>query len=189
MRQDDLYINKIDWLTISIYALLVIFGWFNIYAAVYDEQAAKSIFDFSINSGKHDEENSRNLTLHGVDVNWVTEDWQIMGEYTKSIIKNPEDYLHGESEGYFVQVVIYMGSFQPFASYQKLRYLDPYHGPGFSPELGAGEGIDVDRSRWALGAVYIPVPNVFLSFEYDFNREKPLDLKDDMWTIRAAVSF
>jgi len=27
-------------------------GWLNIYAAVYDEQAAKSIFDFSINSGK-----------------------------------------------------------------------------------------------------------------------------------------
>jgi rod shape determining protein RodA len=52
VRQDDLYINKIDWLTIAIYALLVIFGWFNIYAAVYDEQAAKSIFDFSINSGK-----------------------------------------------------------------------------------------------------------------------------------------
>lgn len=52
MRQDDLYINKIDWLTITIYALLVIFGWFNIYAAVYDEQVAKSIFDFSINSGK-----------------------------------------------------------------------------------------------------------------------------------------
>ncbi|MFD2203923.1 rod shape-determining protein RodA [Shivajiella indica] len=52
MRQDDLYINKIDWLTITIYAILVIIGWFNIYAAVYDEQAAKSIFDFSINSGK-----------------------------------------------------------------------------------------------------------------------------------------
>lgn len=52
MRQDDLYINKIDWLTITIYAMLVIFGWFNIYAAVYDEQVAKSIFDFSINSGK-----------------------------------------------------------------------------------------------------------------------------------------
>lgn len=27
-------------------------GWFNIYAAVYDEQQVKSIFDFSINSGK-----------------------------------------------------------------------------------------------------------------------------------------
>lgn len=52
MRQDELYINKIDWITIGIYALLVIIGWFNIYAAVYDEQAALSIFDFSINSGK-----------------------------------------------------------------------------------------------------------------------------------------
>ncbi|MCH7410613.1 rod shape-determining protein RodA [Belliella sp. DSM 111904] len=52
MRQDDLYINKIDWLTIFIYGALVCIGWINIYAAVYDEQAAKSIFDFSINSGK-----------------------------------------------------------------------------------------------------------------------------------------
>ncbi|MGY6742622.1 MAG: rod shape-determining protein RodA [Cecembia sp.] len=52
MREEDLYINKIDWLTIGIYASLVIIGWFNIYAAVYDEQAATSIFDFSINSGK-----------------------------------------------------------------------------------------------------------------------------------------
>ncbi|WP_194774901.1 rod shape-determining protein RodA [Pararhodonellum marinum] len=52
MRKDDLYINKIDWVTILIYALLVIIGWINIYAAVYDEQVAKSIFDFSINSGK-----------------------------------------------------------------------------------------------------------------------------------------
>lgn len=52
MREEDLYINKIDWLTIVIYASLVIIGWFNIYAAVYDEQAAISIFDFSINSGK-----------------------------------------------------------------------------------------------------------------------------------------
>ncbi|MGY6521886.1 MAG: rod shape-determining protein RodA [Mongoliitalea sp.] len=51
-NKDELYLNKIDWLTVSIYACLVIFGWFNIYAAVYDEQAAKSIFDFSINSGK-----------------------------------------------------------------------------------------------------------------------------------------
>lgn len=52
VRQNDLYINKIDWLSILLYGALVMIGWFNIYAAVYDEQAAKSIFDFSINSGK-----------------------------------------------------------------------------------------------------------------------------------------
>ena len=52
MRQDDLYINKIDWISIAIYSVLVIIGWINIYAAVYDDQSVKSIFDFSINSGK-----------------------------------------------------------------------------------------------------------------------------------------
>lgn len=34
------------------YFALVLLGWLNIYAAVYDEQNATSIFDFSINSGK-----------------------------------------------------------------------------------------------------------------------------------------
>ncbi|WP_425342597.1 rod shape-determining protein RodA [Lunatimonas salinarum] len=36
----------------GLFGLLVMLGWINIYAAVYDEQQVKSIFDFSINSGK-----------------------------------------------------------------------------------------------------------------------------------------
>lgn len=48
----DININRVDWPTVLIYFALVTLGWFNIYAAVYDGQAAKSIFDFSINSGK-----------------------------------------------------------------------------------------------------------------------------------------
>ena len=52
MRESDIHINRVDWVTVLIYFLLVMIGWFNIYAAVYDGQAEKSIFDFSINSGK-----------------------------------------------------------------------------------------------------------------------------------------
>ncbi len=52
MRESDIQINRVDWITVSIYFALVMIGWFNIYAAVYDGQAEKSIFDFSINSGK-----------------------------------------------------------------------------------------------------------------------------------------
>lgn len=52
MRESDININRIDWATVLIYFALVIIGWFNIYAAVYDGQVEKSIFDFSINSGK-----------------------------------------------------------------------------------------------------------------------------------------
>ncbi|MDQ3395646.1 MAG: rod shape-determining protein RodA [Bacteroidota bacterium] len=52
MRNQKLLGNSIDWVTIIIYFALVLFGWFNIFAAVYDEQANQSIFDFSLNSGK-----------------------------------------------------------------------------------------------------------------------------------------
>ncbi|CAN5135332.1 rod shape-determining protein RodA [soil metagenome] len=52
MRQQQIIGNKIDWVTILIYFGLVLFGWFNIFAAVYDEQANQNIFDFSLNSGK-----------------------------------------------------------------------------------------------------------------------------------------
>lgn len=52
MRESDININRVDWITVAIYFALVMIGWFNIYAAVYDGQAEKSIFDFSINSGK-----------------------------------------------------------------------------------------------------------------------------------------
>lgn len=52
MREADIQINRVDWPVVMIYFALVVIGWFNIYAAVYDGQAEKSIFDFSINSGK-----------------------------------------------------------------------------------------------------------------------------------------
>lgn len=51
MRETDININRVDWITVMIYFALVIIGWFNIYAAVYDGQVDKSIFDTSINSG------------------------------------------------------------------------------------------------------------------------------------------
>lgn len=45
-------LSNLDWPTIGLYALLVMLGWFNIYAAVYTPEIDKSIFDFSLNSGK-----------------------------------------------------------------------------------------------------------------------------------------
>jgi rod shape determining protein RodA len=56
LRQQGSILNKIDWLTVFIYFALVILGWFNIYAAVFDEETMGrgfwNIFDPSLNSGK-----------------------------------------------------------------------------------------------------------------------------------------
>jgi rod shape determining protein RodA len=42
----------VDWPTVILYFILVFLGWLNIYAAVYDESAHKSIWDLSMNSGR-----------------------------------------------------------------------------------------------------------------------------------------
>jgi rod shape determining protein RodA len=41
-----------DWVTVMIYIVLVLLGWLNIYASVYDATAESNIFDWSLNSGR-----------------------------------------------------------------------------------------------------------------------------------------
>lgn len=43
--------NKIDWVTIALYAVILLFGWLNIYAACYDESQS-AILDFGTKHGK-----------------------------------------------------------------------------------------------------------------------------------------
>jgi rod shape determining protein RodA len=51
MRKQRSIFQNIDWLTVSIYLILVLFGWVNIYAAVYNEDH-KSILDISQSYGR-----------------------------------------------------------------------------------------------------------------------------------------
>lgn len=43
-RENNLALGRVDWVTVAVYAALVLMGWLNIYAAVYDDAHA-SIFD------------------------------------------------------------------------------------------------------------------------------------------------
>lgn len=51
MRERKHIFENMDWLLISAYLLLVLFGWMNVYSAVYNEEH-QSIFDFSQRYGK-----------------------------------------------------------------------------------------------------------------------------------------
>jgi rod shape determining protein RodA len=42
---------KVDWLTVGLYAFLVLWGWLSIYAAVFDENSS-SLFDLTQGYGK-----------------------------------------------------------------------------------------------------------------------------------------
>lgn len=51
MNRQAKLLNNIDWISICLYLILVLMGWFNIYAAVYDDNH-NSIFDISQKYGK-----------------------------------------------------------------------------------------------------------------------------------------
>jgi rod shape determining protein RodA len=51
-RTSNRVIQNLDWVTISIYFLLVGLGWMNIYAVVYSPDNVVNIFSWDINSGK-----------------------------------------------------------------------------------------------------------------------------------------
>lgn len=51
MRRQNNFFSGIDWLTVGLYLALVLMGWFNIYAAVFDEEHA-NIFSYSQRYGK-----------------------------------------------------------------------------------------------------------------------------------------
>ncbi len=53
MNRGENILSRLDWLTVLLFFLLVLMGWLNIYAAVYDNsQTNSSIFDFGLNSGR-----------------------------------------------------------------------------------------------------------------------------------------
>lgn len=52
MKRSEGLVNQVDWITIILYGLLVLYGVINIYAAIYDTDSAASFFSFSHNAGK-----------------------------------------------------------------------------------------------------------------------------------------
>ncbi|MGW8122501.1 rod shape-determining protein RodA [Roseivirga echinicomitans] len=52
MRRRDSILKNLDWPIVFLYITLVVMGWFNIFASVYDPETAFNIFDTDLNSGK-----------------------------------------------------------------------------------------------------------------------------------------
>jgi len=51
MQRNTNILKTIDWLTISLYLVIVILGWINLFATVYNEEHS-SIIDFTQQYGK-----------------------------------------------------------------------------------------------------------------------------------------
>ena len=130
-------------------------------------------------TGKYDDQDMRDLTLAGADLSWVTDQWEIHGEYTKALIENPQPVERGEAEGYSIWACMGFKGLQPVGSFQKLKFTDTYH---------AG-GIALDQSRWTAGLRYVMSSTFFVKAEFDWNKEKGTALKNNQWQVQVGLSF
>jgi hypothetical protein len=144
---------------------------------------------YSRYKGAYNSEGDLKLTLEGVDISWLSSKMLLFAEYSRVNLENPSPYEKGKAEGYFILFSFSVGNFFPVFSYQKVNYNDPYHGTGFLPSLNKGLGIKEDKSRWTIGLNFYPVKNIVFKVEYQFNKEKDLELNNDKLLIQSAISF
>jgi hypothetical protein len=130
-------------------------------------------------TGKYDDQDMRDLILEGADLAWVTPEWELHAEYTKSFMENPAPFERGRSEGWAVWASMGFRSFQPVGSYQSVKITDAYH---------YGDTV-VDRSRWTAGFRFILSQTLFIKFEYDWNLEAGPPLKNNQFQVQVALSF
>lgn len=144
---------------------------------------------YSYCRGKVDVAAERQADFHAVDISWKEQYFQIQAEYTRGGMENPEGYSRGKIEGYYVQASMTLRSFNPVICFQDLKYCDPFRGPGFFPPGTAGEGIDIDRNRWAFGIVFSPAPGVLIKLEYDMDKDRLADFDENGMILQAALRF
>jgi len=139
-------------------------------------------------SGAYDEAGALNLALEGADFSWVTAQWEVRAEFTKALLDNPEPYAEAKSEGFYVWAVMSFAHFQPVGGYQRVKYIDPNPLHTLDPELPGG--IALKERRWHLGLRYVLTENIFLKFEYDWNKDllHP-ELKLNQYQFQAALGF
>lgn len=133
--------------------------------------------------------NSRRLILQAADASWKTNEFQIQGEYIWTRMDNPAPFGRGTCRGYHVQAFFPFETVSLVVGRQEVRYRDPFHGQGFIAPDAPGAGIDDDRSRWAFGLLYAPLPDLLVKVEYDLNGEGGPRRNDDLLTAQVALKF
>jgi hypothetical protein len=133
---------------------------------------------FSYSRQTFDGAGSRTARLWAADGVWITDNYELAGEYISSEYDRPSDIGGSrKTEGWYVALAFNYQTLWPVVSYQRLS-LTP-----------AAEEEVARKSRWAVGLVWLLRPGILFKAEYDWNREPGHEIKDDLFSLQIAVSF
>jgi len=139
-------------------------------------QAAETAFSYA--RQVFDGAGSRTAQLWAADGSWVTDNYELTGEYIHAQYDRLSEAGGSmKTEGWYVALAFNYQTLWPIVSYQRL---------GQTP---AAEGTASKKSRWTVGLVWLLRPSILFKAEYDWNRESGQEIKDDRLSVQMAVSF
>jgi len=135
-------------------------------------------FGGSIYNGKYDPDGTKNVQFRGLDLHWLTPEWEIRGEYIQAVYDHPTLNQKIDFEGYYLTVSMLFKSFRLYYSYQQSdlpqNIIDDYQAPPLNIFLDTM----VKKTRSAVGLKWDAAGNFYAKLEYDWNKEKEVKLKD-----------
>jgi len=119
----------------------------------------------------------RRVELWAADASWITENYRLSGEFIRTTYDPAGGGAGLRTEGWYVQLAFDYKTLWPLVSYQTVK-----NAPTVSE-------VPARKNRWALGVSWILQPGILFKVEYDWNREPGHEVKDDLLSVQAAISF
>jgi len=132
---------------------------------------------FSYASQIFSSQSDRRVELWAADASWITENYRLSGEFIRTTYDPAGGGAGLRTEGWHVQLAFDYKTLWPVVSYQTVK-----NAPTVSE-------VPARKNRWALGVAWILQPGILFKVEYDWNREPGHEVKDDLLSVQAAISF
>ncbi len=146
-------------------------------------------FGGSIYNGKYDPDGTKDVQFRGLDLLWLTPEWEVRGEYLQVVYDHPTLNQKINFEGYYLTVSMLFKSFRLYYSYQRSdlpqNVIDDYQAPPLNIFLETM----VKKTRSAVGLKWDAAGNFYAKLEYDWNKEKEIKLKDNVLSIQVGFAF
>lgn len=143
----------------------------------------------SLYLGKYDIEAKRDIKIQGADLIWVTTDWEIRGEYIRTIFEHPLSGEKKEFDGYYVTVIMNFQKMKLYFSYQNSAVPTYVFEDHNLPPLNVFWENMVRKDRKAVGLKWDLTNNLFAKLEFDWNKEKEIKIKDNNLTAQLGFVF
>lgn len=143
----------------------------------------------SIYNGKYDPDGTKDVQFKGIDLLWVTPEWEVRGEYIQASYDHPFLNKKIEFEGYYLTVSMLFRNYRLYYSYQKSdlpEYLIDDHQ---APPLNIFLESMIKKTRSAVGLKMDVASNFFAKLEYDWNKEQGTKLKDNILLVQVGFAF